>query len=154
MDRRRRMHSHVHPITWNPICPADLFWISPSWRLRESFFYSLYELWRDEQPSEMNAADRNRLVTLRSWCGQHRGSTAVQWTACQRCQRWQWGPNQTRVCACWEMWGGGYLMRQRGEVVQSPHLGIFSSRWLGVEWSDQQWVITCVLKQFLYFMFK
>lgn len=104
----------------------------------------------------MNAADRNCLVTLWSLYFQHGGSTAMQWCypAIQMSKMTVRSKSETFVCACWELWGDGYLMRQRGEVVQSPHMGIFSSRWFGVEWSDQQWVITCILRQFLYFMFE
>lgn len=59
------------------------------------------------------------------------------------------------MCACWgSMLGDGHLKSQRREVVQGPHMGVFSSSWLGVERFIQQWVITCILTQFLYFMFE
>lgn len=52
---------------------------------------------------------------------------------CQKHQR-QYEVQIWCICVC--LWGcGGYSTSQRGEVVLSPHMGVFSSRWFGVEWS-------------------
>lgn len=125
---------------WNMISSPK-----PSHKKSSKNHFSLYELWRYTHLLQI-CNHENRLWMLKSWCGPLWGFPQVSGRLELETSKMTLKPRSVG----WRDRGWWVSCRLKG--LRCPHMGVFSSRWFGVERSVEQWVMSCLLELLLYYL--
>lgn len=147
---RSSLSLHLFPanprlVQFNLSVKHDLLPQAQSQQKLKKNHFSLYELWRYTHLLQI-CNHENRLWMLKSWCGPLWGFPQVSGRLELETSKMTLKPRSVG----WRDRGWWVSCRLKG--VRCPHMGVFSSRWFGVERSVEQWVMSCLLELLLYYL--